>query len=76
MTPDERRRQAIRELIAARLQLAISDQHLKRMGVMRNANTLRRILSAKDYRISSLIDAAAGANLEMEIVFTRRDVAS
>lgn len=75
MTPEERRA-AILALVAARLELEITDQHLKKMGVMRNHNTLTRVLKGnQDYRLSTLIEAAAGVNCEVEIIFKRTTAA-
>lgn len=74
MTPDERRR-ALLTVIAAKLELEIADQHLKRSAVMRNANTLRRILSGRDCRLSRLMEAAEGANCEIEIIIRRKTAA-
>jgi hypothetical protein len=75
MTADQRH-QAILTAIAARLELEIAQQTLKRAAVMQNANTLRRILAGKDCRLSTLLEAADGVNCEVTIVLTRKGKAA
>jgi hypothetical protein len=75
MTADQRH-QAILTAIAARLELEIAQQTLKRAAVMQNANTLRRILAGKDCRLSTLLEAAEGVNCEVTIVITRKGKAA
>jgi hypothetical protein len=72
----EQRHQAILAAIAARFELEIAQQTLKRAGVMQNANTLRRILAGKDCRLSTLLEAAEGVNCEVTIVITRKGKAA
>jgi hypothetical protein len=75
MTADQRH-QAILTAIAARLELEIAQQTLKRAAVMQNANTLRRLLAGKDCRLSTLLAAADGVNCEVTIVITRKGKAA
>lgn len=71
MTPDERARATL-VLIAAELELAISEQSLKRATIARCKQTARNVLRARDHRISTLVEVADGANLDVAIVFTKR----
>jgi hypothetical protein len=75
MTADQRH-QAILTAIAARLELEIAQQTLKRAAVMQNANTLRRLLAGKDCRLSTLLEAADGVNCEVTIILTRKGKAA
>ncbi len=68
MTPDDQRQRALLLVIAARLELEIAEQALKRAGVMQNGNTLRRILAGKDCYASHLLEAVEGVNCEIVIV--------
>lgn len=71
MSPEERA-QATLALIAAELELAITEQSLKRAAIARCKQTARNVLKAKDHRISTLVEVADGANLDVSIVFTKR----
>ena len=68
----EQRRQALQTTLAARLELAIADQRLKRSMIVRSANTLRNLLKGRNVTLATLVDVADGANLDVEIVLHRR----
>ena len=71
MTPDDRA-QAVLALIAAQLELSIAQQALKRAAIAKCRQTARNVLRGRDHRISTLVEVADGAGLDVSIVFTKR----
>jgi len=68
----EQRRHALQATLAARLELAIADQSLKRSMIIPCASTLRNLLKGRNVTLATLVDVADGANLDVEIVLHRR----
>ncbi len=71
---DEARKVLVRaqlEHIAATLAVRISRQYLRQSAVGPR-NTVRNVLQKKDHRISTLVELADGANMDVEIVFRER----
>lgn len=64
---DDARARALLTLIAAKLELAIAEQHLSKASA-----TLRNILRGRDHRISSLVEAADYANCDVTVTITRK----